>query len=137
VGIKINKPINIKVTLLLLVFMCLFFHANMLSAATIFMNDIPTLNRDFWLIHGPLGGTILCLMLAIFPRIALAFIALVTGGIGISILGFLFWFLAPHLLVAIIATTIYWHTNPILVILSWFIAFGGETTEKVYIRRRF
>ena len=92
---------------------------------------------DFWDVYAPLSGVAVCFMCAVFPRIALAISALVTGGIGISIFGILLWFIAPHLLVAIIATTFYWHTNPILVIFSWLIAFGGETTEKVYIRRKF
>ena len=29
----------------------------------------------------------------------------------------------PHLLVAILATTIYWHANPILCVIAWFVAF--------------
>jgi hypothetical protein len=136
-NIKINQWVSIKTVLLTFVLICLFLTTNTLSAEPLVMADVPEYGRDYWLIHGPIGGLVLGLMLAIFPRIALAFIALVTGGIGISVLGFLLWILTPHLLVAIIATTLYWHTNPILVIISWFIAFGGETTEKVYIRRRF
>lgn len=121
------------------VILLLFVSFNTFSSAETIppVATIPSAGRDFWLVHGLFGGLILCLFLAVFPRLTLAFIALVTGGIGISFLGIILWILAPHLLVAIIATTIYWHTNPILVILAWFIAFGGETTEKVYLRRRF
>lgn len=127
----------IKITALFIGFLFLLV-PNTLSAADVTVISVATSsNHDFWAVHGPLGGLLLCLFLAVFPRFTLAFIAFVTGGIGISILGLILWILTPHLLVAIIATTLYWHTNPILVILAWFIAFGGETTEKVYIRRQF
>ncbi len=39
------------------------------------------------------------------------------------------WLFAPHLTVAILATQYYWHTNPILCIIAWFIAFTGTTGE--------
>jgi hypothetical protein len=47
----------------------------------------------------------------------------------------------PRLLVAILATTYYWHTNPVLCIVAWMIAFGGTGGEgravtKVVVRRR-
>lgn len=51
--------------------------------------------------------------------------ATVTWGLW-TILG---WIFAPHLLVAIYATTIYWDTNPVLVIIAWFFAFGGTAGE--------
>jgi hypothetical protein len=120
------------------IFLFLLIPFNTFSAETIpAMANLPSAGGNFWMVHSLIGGILLCLFLAVFPRLTLAFIALVTGGIGISIVGLILWLLAPHLLVAIIATTLYWHTNPILVILAWFIAFGGEATEKVYIRRRF
>jgi hypothetical protein len=39
------------------------------------------------------------------------------------------WIFAPHLLVAILATTIYWYTNPMLCIIAWAFAFGGTGGE--------
>lgn len=42
----------------------------------------------------------------------------------------------PRLLVAILATTSYWQTNPLLVIGAWFWAIGGESTEKRVINYR-
>lgn len=62
--------------------------------------------------------------LAVFPRITLLFI----GG-PFSVLHWLGWLCAPHLLVAIIATTRYWDTNPVLCVIAWFIAFAGTGAE--------
>jgi hypothetical protein len=53
--------------------------------------------------------------------------------------GFLWWLgfiFCPRILVASLATVSYFHTNPILVIISWLIALGGETMEKVGVGRR-
>ena len=42
------------------------------------------------------------------------------------------WVLTPRLVVAILATTFYWDTNPILCVLAWIYAFtvGGYTTKE-------
>ena len=56
---------------------------------------------------------------------------------GLGILYWLGWFLSPHLTVAILATTWYWNTNPILVIIAWFIAIGGESGEKKLSKKLF
>ena len=37
--------------------------------------------------------------------------------------------LSRYSAVAILATTYYWETNPVLVIISWFFAFGGTGGE--------
>lgn len=53
--------------------------------------------------------------------------------------GLVWWlgyFFAPRILVALLATLSYWHTNKILVIISWLIALGGESSEKFFISRR-
>ena len=76
---------------------------------------------DFWDVH----GIFFLLGCAFFPRITTLFFATITWGLW-SILG---WIFAPHLLVAIYATTAYWDTNPILVIIAWFFAFGGTAGE--------
>ena len=88
---------------------------------------------SYWAVHGIIGGIFLGLMLAGLPRLSLAFLALVSGSIGVSFWGLVGWAFAPRLLVAIIATTVYWQTNPFLVVLSWAMAFGGETAEKVAV----
>ena len=83
---------------------------------------------NFWNEH----GIIFIIFMFFFPRLTLFFSSIPFGG--------LFWwfgfFIAPRLLVAILATTAYWETNQILVILTWFWAFGGESTEKVVVKRR-
>jgi DnaJ-domain-containing protein 1 len=43
-------------------------------------------------------------------------------GILVALVGWVAWFLVPRFLVAIIATALYWSTNPILCIVSWFLA---------------
>ena len=77
---------------------------------------------DFWQNH----GLLFLFGCAFFPRITLLFFSAVSFGIWT----FLGWLFVPHLTVAILATVIYWGTNPILVIISWlFVLFGtvGET----------
>jgi hypothetical protein len=77
---------------------------------------------NFWQAH-PLGFLVL-FGLACFPRITMLFI----GG-PFGLLHWLGWLVAPHLLVAILATTTYWDTNPVLCIVAWFFAFAGTGTE--------
>jgi hypothetical protein len=79
---------------------------------------------DFWTVHG--WGFILCMFF--FPRITM-----LATGICSAFSGVLFWFgwlLAPRLTVAILATSVYWDTNAVLVVLAWMWAFSGESTEK-------
>lgn len=84
--------------------------------------------ENYWQYH----GFLLLVFLAFFPRLALLFSSIPFGG--------LFWWLGffffPRYLIAILATVNYWHGNPLLVTLSWFIAIGGESTEKYYIKRK-
>ncbi len=83
---------------------------------------------DFWLTHAhPL---LLLFGLAVFPRITLLFVA---GPFGA--LHWLGWLFAPHLLVAIIATTRYWATDPFLCVVAWFIALAGTGGEGSFVRR--
>ena len=76
---------------------------------------------NFWDVH----GLIFVVCLFFFPRVTLIF-ATAWGGL----LWWIGWIFAPRLLVAILATTYYWETNMILVILNWFWAIGGEGAEK-------
>lgn len=64
--------------------------------------------------------------LALFPRITLLFVG---GPASFGVLHWLGWVIAPHLLVAIVATTKYWDTNPILCVIAWFFAFAGTGGE--------
>ena len=78
---------------------------------------------NFWTNH-----TIIFLIgLVLFPRFTLLF-----SGASNSILFWLGWFFLPRITVAVLATIFYSSTNPILVILSWVFAFGGESAEKKY-----
>lgn len=71
-------------------------------------------------------GIIFLFFITIVPRLTLLISSVATGGI--------FWwlgfFFCPRILVASLATVSYFHTNPILVTISWIIALGGETMEK-------
>ena len=82
---------------------------------------------DFWDQH----GILFLLGCAFFPRITTLLFSAVTFGLW-SWVG---WLVAPHLLVAILATTYYWHTNPVLVIIAWFFAFGGTGGEAKVAQR--
>ncbi len=66
----------------------------------------------------------LLLLLAFFPRIALLFV----GG-PFAWFQWAGWFICPHITVAIMATLIYWDTNPLLVGASWFFALFGSSSE--------
>jgi hypothetical protein len=76
---------------------------------------------NYWQVHG-----VLFLIAATFvPRLAMLFAVSVPFGW----LAWLGWLLAPHLTVAILATTFYWQTNPVLCVIAWFIALGGTAGE--------
>jgi hypothetical protein len=81
----------------------------------------------FWHVH----GIFFVLFMFFFPRLTLLFSSVASGGI----LWWLGWLFTPRLLVAILATTSYWQTNPILVVLTWMWAVGGEPFEKRRVRR--
>lgn len=76
---------------------------------------------DFWQQH----GWLFLIGCAFFPRITTLFFSAASFGLW-SILG---WIFAPHFLVAFLATTYYWHTNPILVMIAWGFAFAGTGGE--------
>ena len=81
----------------------------------------------FWEVHGIWYLLFMCC----FPRLTLLFTAVWAGP--------LWWIgliIAPRLLVAILATTVYWQTNPVLCIIAWFWALGGESGEKAVAGRR-
>ncbi len=96
----------------------------LLVATTLMMDlfkmDFGTVN--YWDKH----GVFFLIFIAIFPRLTLLFSSVAFGG-------FLWWlgfFFCPRILVASLATVTYFHTNPVLVTLSWLIALGGEVFEK-------
>jgi len=85
-------------------------------------------NENYWDHHGAL----FLLFISLFPRLTLLLSNVTTGGI----LWWLGWIFAPRLLVSILATLAYWNQNPILVVISWLIAIGGESSEKVIILKK-
>jgi hypothetical protein len=82
-------------------------------------------------------GWIFLFSVALFPRFTLLVSGLLVGSVEFG--GLLWWlgfFFAPRILVACLATVAYWNTNPVLVIISWLIALGGESSEKFIITNR-
>ena len=76
---------------------------------------------DYWHVH----GWVFLILVASFPRLTcLALVAVPFGWVA-----WLGWLFVPHLLVAVLATTYYWDTNPVLCCISWFVALGGTLGE--------
>jgi hypothetical protein len=101
-----------------------------LLVATSVMMDV--LKTDFGTINFfQKHGVFFLIFVTFFPRLTLLFSSVATGGV-FWWLGFIF---CPRILVASLATVSYFHTNPILVIISWVVALGGETAEKAGLGR--
>jgi hypothetical protein len=83
---------------------------------------------DFWHVH----GLIFLVCVTLFPRLTMLFAVSAPFG-PLAWIGWLFF---PHVTVAVLATTYYWHTNPILCILAWLVAFGGTAGEGKIASRR-
>ncbi|TNE95358.1 MAG: hypothetical protein EP326_15285 [Deltaproteobacteria bacterium] len=101
------------------------------GAATLLMNftDVQFGLEDYWNNH----GVWFLIFITLFPRLTLLFSSVPFGG-------FFWWlgfFFAPRILVAILATLSYWEQNPVLVVISWLMAIGGESGEKVVVRNRY
>lgn len=105
------------------------------GATTLMLNytDVKLGAIDFFINH----GWIFLISIALFPRLTLIVSGLIFHSIEFG--GIIWWagfFLAPRFLVSILATISYWNTNQMLVIASWLIALGGESSEKIMISRR-
>ena len=101
------------------------------------ITGLSTILMDFSVEFGQVNywdvrGVFFLFFITLFPRLTLLFSSVVSGGF----LWWLAWLFAPRFLVAYLATIAYWNTNPILVILSWVIALGGETSEKTVVINR-
>ena len=105
----------------------IFIAVSVASTLLINHSDVKFGTIDYWHIH----GFWFLVFIAFFPRLTLFFSSVPFGGL-FWWLGFIF---APRLLVAVLATVAYWNTNKFLVIASWLIAIGGESSEKYYIHR--
>lgn len=91
---------------------------------------------DFWNVHPGIGGVFFLLACAFFPRITLVFLAMISGAIGVTFWGVIGWIFMPRLVVAILATTIYWNTNPALCVFAWLCMITGEGGEKITVTTR-
>lgn len=89
---------------------------------------------DFFLVHEHWFWFMF--FMAIFPRITMLVTGLCVAPWTYIVWFWMGWLLAPRLTVAIIATSIYFHTNPVLCIFVWLWAFSGESGEKKFISRR-
>ena len=76
-------------------------------------------------------GYFFLIAITFFPRLTLLLSSVASGGF----LWWVSWLFFPRILVAVLATFAYFQTNPILVTISWLVAFGGESYEKQKIRR--
>ena len=85
-------------------------------------------HEDFWRHH----SIPFLIFITVFPRLTLLFSSVATGGM----IWWLGWLFAPRFLVAVLATAAYWNMNPILVVLSWIVALGGESSEKYVVIQR-
>lgn len=77
---------------------------------------------NFWDAH----GLAFVILLAVFPRLTLLLSSVASGGA----LWWLGWLVAPRILVAVLASTNYWDSNPYLVAFTWAWALLGEGGEK-------
>ena len=82
---------------------------------------------DFWQVH----GLVFLIFITFFPRLTMLFAVTVPFGI----IAWVAWLFIPHILVAFLATTYYWDTNPILCVIAWIVAFGGTFGESKVSRK--
>jgi hypothetical protein len=95
--------------------------------------DVKFGNHDFFDKH----TWFFLISMAIFPRLTLLVSGLIAHTIEFG--GLVWWlgfFVAPRILVAILATVSYWNQNQILVIIAWLFAIGGESSEKFVITKK-
>jgi hypothetical protein len=85
-------------------------------------------SSSYWDAH----GLLLLVGLALLPRLTLLLSSIATGGL----LWWAGWLVAPRVLVATLATISYFETNPLLVVVAWLVALGGESSEKCWLGRR-
>lgn len=90
---------------------------------------------NFWDAHPQGIGALILVGLALFPRLTLLGLVLFDG-MQFAFWHWVGWLIAPHLLVAIVGTDRYWHTNPVLCVIAWCFAFGGTGSEAGAVRRR-
>lgn len=108
----------------------LFIFLAVTGATTLLIRflDVQFGTQNYWDHH----GIFFLFFITFLPRLTLLFSSVSFGGL-IWWLGFFF---APRILVASMATIAYWHSNPVLVMVSWLVAISGESGEKYFVRNR-
>lgn len=85
---------------------------------------------NYWDAH----GLLFIISLFLFPRASLLISGLMFGSpIFGGLLWWCGWIFVPRLLVAVLATSGFWETNPVLVVLAWIWALGGDGAEKTVV----
>lgn len=118
----------VKIMKTLIKIVIIFLAITGASSILIQYTDMSFGKTDFFEIH----GWLFLVSITFFPRLTLLFSSVAFGG-------FFWWIgfiITPRFLVAILATIAYWHTNPILVTISWLVAISGETSEKYALSRK-
>lgn len=112
----------------LIKFFLLFLALTIASAVMIqdFGMEFGTIS--YWQTH----GVFFLIFITLFPRLTLLVSSVASGGF----LWWLAWLITPRFLVAYLATLAYWQTNPVLVVISWLVALGGESSEKSIVINR-
>ncbi len=106
----------------------LIYFVALLVVSSVLMNNfqVPFGTISFFENH----GIFFLIFITLFPRLTLLFSSVASGGI----IWWLSWLFVPRILVATLATFAYFQTNPILVVISWLVALGGEGFEKRSLR---
>jgi len=81
---------------------------------------------DFWNLH----GWFFLIFIALFPRITMLVAGICFMSWAYPVWFWIGWVITPRLVVAILATSIYWNTNPVLCVIAWLLCVGGESAEK-------
>ncbi len=108
-------------------FFLFLFSALFLTGCSVAGHEMTT-QTDFWRVH----SVWFLIFMNLFPRITM----LVATPFPIGFGGWFGWLVVPRIYAAIIATTLYWNTNPTLCVITWIIALGTTSTnEGVLIRK--
>ncbi len=127
--VSVDKACAIRLIVSWIVrFVITFVLISIVSAILISVFDVSFGMIPYWDRH----GIWLLIGLAVLPRLTLLFSSIASGGL----LWWIGWVFAPRILVAILATIAYFKTNPVLVVVAWLVAVGGESTEKYCMRWR-
>lgn len=74
---------------------------------------------DYWDVH----GVWFLIFILLLPRLTMLFRGICFYNFAHPILFWFGWVFTPRFVVAILATSVYWETNPILCIIAWFFFF--------------